>query len=83
LITSGVFGTDRETVRQALEKENIESRPVWKPMHKQPVFKGSTIRGGRICEDLFERGLCLPSGTAMTENDLKKVVQIIRQYAKR
>ena len=83
LITSGIFGADRETVRQALEKENIESRPVWKPMHKQPVFKGSTIRGGRICEDLFERGLCLPSGTAMTENDLKKVVQIIRRYAKR
>jgi dTDP-4-amino-4,6-dideoxygalactose transaminase len=83
LITPGVFGTDREVVRQALEKENIESRPVWKPMHKQPVFKGSAIRGGRICEDLFERGLCLPSGTAMTENDLKKVVQIIRRCAKK
>ena len=72
------FGGDRETVRLALEKENIESRPIWKPMHLQPVFKGCRMRGGTISEDLFQRGLCLPSGTQLTEEDLNRVVKVIR-----
>ncbi len=79
LITPEDFGADREVVRRALEKENIESRPVWKPMHMQPVFKGCFMRGGAVCEDLFNRGLCLPSGTAMTEQDLSRIVGIIRR----
>lgn len=79
LITPEDFGSDREVIRQALEKENIESRPVWKPMHIQPVFKGCSMRGGRVCEDLFNRGLCLPSGTAMTEQDLSRIVGTIRR----
>lgn len=78
LITPEVFGADRETVRLALEKENIESRPVWKPMHMQPVFKGAPMRGGSVCEDIFRRGLCLPSGTAMPETDLNRIVDIIK-----
>ena len=135
LITPQEFGADREDVRLALEAENIESRPVWKPMHLQPVFKcriedrGSRIEdqseraegrgvgrraqgarrkvegvrlevgggkeekkedvkikkryaarvvGGEVSEDLFRRGLCLPSGTAMTEEDLDRVVSAIR-----
>ena len=143
LITPEAFGTDRETVRLALETENIEARPVWKPMHVQPVFQverlktqglrgkvrvvegtsrgqrsegggqkgkqrykvrvvGGTSRGqrsevrgrdgkkhyscrvvgGEVAEDLFERGLCLPSGTAMTENDLDRVVSVIRRCYK-
>ena len=82
LITPALFGVDRETVRLALEKENIESRPVWKPMHLQPVFKDVPMRGGRVCEDLFTRGLCLPSGTAMTDDDLERIVGIIKKISK-
>ncbi|MCK4527525.1 DegT/DnrJ/EryC1/StrS family aminotransferase [candidate division WOR-3 bacterium] len=120
LITPEEFGADRETVRLALEEENIEARPVWKPMHLQPVFDIKTrteeklaadthrltqtfslrtsqrknsyrfagkiqnkpykarMVGGQVAEDLFERGLCLPSGTAMTEEDLDRVVKVIR-----
>ena len=55
LINPQEFGVDREAVRLALEKENIEFRPIWKPMHLQPVFKGCRIRGGAGSEDLFER----------------------------
>ncbi|MBZ0190941.1 MAG: aminotransferase class I/II-fold pyridoxal phosphate-dependent enzyme [Candidatus Kuenenia stuttgartiensis] len=78
LITPEDFGADREAVRQALERENIESRPVWKPMHMQPVFKGCSMRGGAVCEDLFKRGLCLPSGTAMTTGDIDRVIRVIK-----
>jgi dTDP-4-amino-4,6-dideoxygalactose transaminase len=73
------FGADREAVRLALEKENIESRPVWKPMHLQPVFRGCRAVGGAVSEDFFARGLCLPSGTAMTEGDLGRVVEGVRR----
>jgi dTDP-4-amino-4,6-dideoxygalactose transaminase len=82
LITPDSFGADREEVRLALEAENIESRPVWKPLHLQPVFRGASVRGGKISEDLFQRGLCLPSGTAMTEEDLERVVRVLRKKAK-
>jgi len=68
LVTPEEFGANRETVRLALEAEDIESRPVWKPMHLQPVFKGCKRIGGKVAEDLFNRGLCLPSGTAMTDD---------------
>jgi dTDP-4-amino-4,6-dideoxygalactose transaminase len=78
LINPDNFGVDREAVRLALEAENIESRPIWKPMHMQPVFAGCRIRGGAISEDLFARGLCLPSGNQMTNEDLERVVSVIR-----
>jgi pyridoxal phosphate-dependent aminotransferase EpsN len=78
LINPEESGADREALRLALEKENIESRPVWKPMHMQPVFKECRVRGGKVSEDLFNRGLCLPSGTQMTEDDLNRVVKVIR-----
>ena len=77
LITPEEFGTDRESVQQALEDEKIEARPVWKPMHLQPVFKNTRCVGGEVAEDLFNRGLCLPSGTAMTEEDLDRVISVI------
>lgn len=77
LIDPSKFGTDREHVRCALEAENIESRPVWKPMHLQPVFKGCRVRGGKVGEDLFARGLCLPSGTALTQSDIERIASII------
>ncbi len=82
LITPKEFGADRETVRLALEAENIESRPVWKPMHLQPVFKDCRVVGGEVSEDLFARGLCLPSGTAMTEEDLERVIGVVRSCHK-
>jgi len=72
------MGAERETVRPVLEAENIESRPIWKSMHLQPVFKNCHIRGGSVSEDLFRRGLCLPSGTQMTEEDLERVVKVIK-----
>lgn len=65
----------------ALEKENIESRPVWKPMHMQPFFKEykffSSLEVGSVSADLFNRGICLPSDTKMNEEDMKKVINII------
>jgi len=86
LITPSLFGADREEVCQALEKENIESRPVWKPMHLQPVFQKTypcRVVGGAVSEDFFNRGLCLPSGTAITDGDLDRVIDIILQCHKR
>jgi pyridoxal phosphate-dependent aminotransferase EpsN len=72
------FGADREMIRQALEAENIEARPVWKPMHLQPVFQGFPTYGGAVSADLFSRGLCLPSGSNLSEDDLMRVVAVIR-----
>ncbi len=71
-------GFTREDLRLALEAENIEARPVWKPMHLQPVFQDCETIGAAVSEELFERGLCLPSGSAMTENDLRRVVDAVR-----
>lgn len=72
------FGATREDIRLALEAENIESRPLWKPMHLQPVFRGCEIVGGAVSEALFRDGLCLPSGTAMTEADIQRVAAVVR-----
>ena len=71
------FGADREAIRLALEAKNIEARPVWKPMHLQPVFAGCEVVGGSVAEQLFERGLCLPSGGALTDSDLDRIVGVI------
>jgi dTDP-4-amino-4,6-dideoxygalactose transaminase len=68
------FGADRETVRLALEAEDIEARPLWKPMHLQPVFASNVSFGGDISGRLFERGLCLPSGSSLTDEDQDRVV---------
>jgi dTDP-4-amino-4,6-dideoxygalactose transaminase len=92
LINPKEFGADREEVRLALEAENIESRPIWKPMPMQPVFEITPgargiapsdrkrykrgVNGGEASEDLFERELCLPSGTQMTAEDMERVVDV-------
>jgi pyridoxal phosphate-dependent aminotransferase EpsN len=75
------FGADREAIRLALAVEDIESRPLWKPMHLQPVFAGCPIVGGAVAEHLFERGLCLPSGTDLRPDDLARVADAIRHVA--
>ncbi len=73
-------GITREGIRLALEKENIESRPLWKPMHLQPVFQQFPSFGGGVSEKLFEQGLCLPSGSGLKEEELKRVVSLISYY---
>ena len=70
---------DREQLRLHLEKDNIESRPLWKPIHLQPVFKDCKSYVNGVSEDLFNRGLCLPSGTAMTTEDLKRIVKKVKE----
>ncbi len=71
------FGATREDIRLELERQNIESRPVWKPMHLQPVFSSCRMRGGQVSERLFERGLCLPSGSSLTAQDRQRVAEIV------
>ncbi len=68
---------NRETIRLALEVENIEARPVWKPMHLQPVFVDAPYYGNGVSEILFEKGLCLPSGSNLKTEDLERVVKCI------
>jgi pyridoxal phosphate-dependent aminotransferase EpsN len=71
------FGATREQIRVALEKENIESRPVWKPMHLQPVFADCPMRGGAVSAAIFEDGLCLPSGSSLTVAELERVASLV------
>lgn len=70
-------GLTREDIRLALEKDNIESRPLWKPMHLQPVFKDCPFYGDGTSGKLFERGLCLPSGSNMTREEQERVIRHI------
>ncbi|WP_162051929.1 DegT/DnrJ/EryC1/StrS family aminotransferase [Pontibacter pamirensis] len=72
-------GVSRETILLGLEKDNIESRPLWKPMHLQPVFEGAPFYGDGTSEKLFENGLCLPSGSNLTDEDLERVVQQLQE----
>ena len=76
-VESGVAGFTREDVRLALDVDNIESRPLWKPMHLQPVFKDAPFYGNGTSERLFEIGLCLPSGPTLTDEDIERVGQVI------
>jgi pyridoxal phosphate-dependent aminotransferase EpsN len=77
------FGATREDVRLALEAENIESRPVWKPMHLQPAFRGFRAVGGAVSEALFRDGLCLPSGSNLAPADLHRVANVVRSVCRR
>ncbi|MCM4079205.1 aminotransferase class I/II-fold pyridoxal phosphate-dependent enzyme [Paractinoplanes hotanensis] len=81
LIDAERFGASRDRVLERLAAHAIEARPTWKPMHLQPVFRDCVMRGGDVCADLFERGLCLPSGSALTEHDRERVVAAVRAVA--
>ena len=81
LIDPKTFGATREDVRLALERENIDSRPLWKPMHMQPVFAGCRSVGGSVSGSLFANGLCLPSGSSLTDEDRARVVAHVRNAA--
>jgi pyridoxal phosphate-dependent aminotransferase EpsN len=71
------FGATREDIRLALEAEDIEARPVWKPMHLQPTFAGCRVRSRGVAEDLFARGLCLPSGSNLSAFDRDRIVKVV------
>lgn len=72
-------GIDREKVRLALSAENIESRPIWKPMHMQPVYNGAKFYGTGVCEKLFEQGLCLPSGSNLTQKEFDRIFKVLEK----
>jgi len=79
VIVGKEFGIGREDIRVSLEKENIETRPLWKPMHMQPIFKDAPYYGGDVSEKLFELGLCLPSGSNLTLDELLRVKSSIEK----
>ena len=70
-------GKSREDLRLQLENENIESRPLWKPMHLQPVFKNAPYYGGSVSEELFNNGLCLPSGSNLNSDDITRIKSVL------
>jgi len=76
-------GVSRDSIIDALEIENIEARPVWKPMHRQPLFKGCRYypheEGQSVSDMLFEKGLCLPSGSNLTEQEQDRVIRCLRR----
>jgi dTDP-4-amino-4,6-dideoxygalactose transaminase len=83
VVDPDAFGADRDAIRLALEGEDIEARPLWKPMHLQPVFTAHRSYGGEVSAELFARGLCLPSGSALSEEDQNRVVGTMRAAAGR
>ena len=78
LVDPSVAGKTREDIRLKLDAENIETRPLWKPMHLQPVFVDAPFYGNGTSEHLFDIGLCLPSGPTLTDEDIRRVVDMIR-----
>jgi dTDP-4-amino-4,6-dideoxygalactose transaminase len=75
------FGTTREAIRLALEEHDIESRPTWKPLHLQPLLAECAVVGGGVAADIFARGLCLPSGSNLSDTDLRRVVEVVGDLA--
>ena len=71
---------NREDLRLFFEKENIETRPLWKPMHLQPIFKNEPYYGGNISENLFKNGLCLPSGSNLSNQDRQRIKECLNNY---
>lgn len=80
VINPDMTGFSREDIRLKMEEENIETRPLWKPMHLQPVFEGTPYYGTNVAEELFDSGLCLPSGSSLTDEDINRVVSIIKNH---
>ena len=72
-----ITGYTREDVRLALDFENIESRPLWKPMHLQPIFQNELYYGSNVSTELFENGLCLPSGSNLTNEDFERIFEVL------
>lgn len=81
-IDEAVCGKNREQLRLAMLEEEIETRPLWKPMHKQPIFENAPYYGGTVAEELFEIGLCLPSGSNMTTEERERIATAVRTFFK-
>jgi len=79
IINESITGFSSQELRLQLEKDSIESRPLWKPMHLQPVFKDCDYYGGTVAEDLFKDGLCLPSGSNLTDDDRERITKSIQK----
>ena len=82
-VDAAKFGNTNLEIMKRLDQENIESRPLWKPMHLQPVFQGLEVYGGNVSNQLFRCGLCLPSGTEYTREDYRRIVSIIRDCCRK
>ena len=82
LVEPDQFGVDRDHIRLALERVDIETRPTWKPLHLQPVFADMPVVGGAVCAGIFQRGLCLPSGSGLSEGELTRVIEAISALAR-
>ncbi|AZA99818.1 aminotransferase class I/II-fold pyridoxal phosphate-dependent enzyme [Chryseobacterium joostei] len=80
IVDPELTGKDREGLRMAFLEDNIESRPLWKPMHLQPVFANAPYYGGNISEKLFDNGLCLPSGSNLSDEDRERILKVINSY---
>jgi len=81
LVDPREFGAGREAIRLALEAHDIESRPVWKPLHLQPAYRDAETVGGGVAAGIFETGLCLPSGSGLNDSDLERVVSVVTALA--
>jgi pyridoxal phosphate-dependent aminotransferase EpsN len=77
LVEPQVFGASREDIRRHLASYDIEARPIWKPLHLQPVFQGCRVVGGTVAAEIFEKGLCLPSGSNLSTEDLCLVAETV------
>lgn len=80
IVDPEITGRNREELRLAFLEDNIESRPLWKPMHLQPVFEGAPYYGGNISEKLFDNGLCLPSGSNLSDEDRERISKVVKVY---
>ena len=79
LIDPKVAGITREDLRLAFLEDDIESRPLWKPMHMQPVFADAPYYGGKVAEELFDNGLCLPSGSNLTDEERTRIATKVKE----
>lgn len=82
LVNEKSFGVSRDDLIRALDEANIESRPIWKPMHMQKLYRDADCHSGGIAEDLFRRGICLPSSSSLSDDEQAKVIQVIRATAR-
>jgi len=79
LVEPDEYGATREDIRTALEAQDIEARPTWKPLHLQPLFADTPVVGGSVAARIFEQGLCLPSGSSLSDADLGRVIDVIER----
>ena len=81
LVDESVAGFSREDLRLAMDEANIETRPLWKPMHLQPVFADAPFYGDGTSAELFDKGLCLPSGAGLTDEEIERVCGVLINWA--